>query len=169
MVEEKKTKNSDDSKKSLEGRLDTKEKEIKISKAKTSSAEMIKKIKTPASRRKKKENITDEELKAIFEKVKDKSRALRKLTDKLHDGFSNVTGMTPKALGQYIENPQNFSSKQWEEIQKTKRQHEKELKKLYSAVGLDFEKEKEKEEKKKAQKKRRKQLGMKKKNWIPIK
>ncbi len=58
--------------------------------------------------------------------------------------------------------------KEWDDLQSLKKQQETELRKLYDALGLDYDVEQEKEEKKKIARKKRKSSGMRKKGWIPM-
>ncbi len=148
-----------------------KEKVSETKKAKESFASSDDKVATAklaTKKRKKKEEITDEQLREMFSTIRQKSTELRNVTDKLQDKFMQATGVAIRDLEKIIDNPQNFTQKEWNEIQKLKLQQEAELRKLYDALGLDYDKEVEKEQKKKMTRKKRKCAGLRKKGWIQM-
>jgi len=93
---------------------------------------------------------------------------LRQMDEDLKGKVSRIceiTGMTRKEVNRYIENPDNFTNFEWEEVQKEKKVLEE---RIYAAIGIKAKKTLEKQKKKKITKERRgKTLGGR-KGWIPM-
>lgn len=115
-------------------------------------------------------NLTDGfegDIKAMFQKVQEQQRDLKKRTDQICDMITQITGKTPQELEGLTSNSQNFSKSDWEKIQKIKRENESKMEALYKNMGLDYKAEQNKHNSKVAQKKRRR-MGGRRKNWIAV-
>lgn len=98
----------------------------------------------------------------IISKTQEK---LDELNEKAEEIFQR-TGMTREQLEVYASNPNNFSSEQWEALQKVKEACEKYKREAISRVNdTNFEK---KVEKQKQKKKKQPHRFAKKKHWIPL-
>ncbi|MGM0440263.1 MAG: hypothetical protein ACQEP8_04010 [Chlamydiota bacterium] len=104
----------------------------------------------------------------IFEEYYKKSADLRKRINEVSDLLQQVTGKSPKEMNNYINNPQNFTSQQWKDIQAEKEKYRNKLKDMYDKLGIDYDKEMQKDQDKQAAKKKHKSIGMRKKGWIRV-
>ncbi len=110
------------------------------------------------------EEDRDEEKKELRKEFQRLSKLSKGLDEDLENLYSK-SGLTPKQISDFLDNPKNFSGAQWELIQK---EREKYNKKIYKAAGKEVaEKEEKKQQKKKSGKQRKKFLG-KRRGWLQM-
>ena len=117
-----------------------------------------------------KQEIADtRSIEEMYEEFKKKSAEISEKCNEITDMITKLTGKSPREMTAFMNNPQNFSPAQWDELQKEKDKYRQKMKELYEKLGLDYEKEVKQKDQKKAAKLRSKHVGMRKKNWISVK
>lgn len=110
------------------------------------------------------ENVSttsDKELDTMFTRLRNIDHDLQKRMEYI----AQLSGMTPSQVEDYIANPDNFPAKDWSKMQQKKQALEQ---KLYSSIGIKYQKRIVKKKSKKMQKGRRgKTLGAR-KGWIQM-
>ncbi len=105
--------------------------------------------------------ITDTEIDKMLQKLRDMDDDLQTRMDKI----AELSGMSPTEVKRFIENPDNFPPEEWSRMQRKKDDLEK---KIYSGIGIEYQKRIMKKKKNKMQKGRRgKTLGAR-KGWIQM-
>lgn len=105
--------------------------------------------------------INDTEIDNMLKKLRDMDDDLQNRMDKI----AELSGMSPKEVKRFIENPDNFPPEEWSRMQRKKDDLEKQI---YSGIGIEYQKRVMKKKKKKMQKGRRgKTLGAR-KGWIQM-
>ncbi len=105
--------------------------------------------------------IGDQDLEEMLKKLHNMDDDLQQRMDKV----CILSGMSPKEVKRFIENPDNFSTDDWSQMQQKKEALEK---KIYTGIGDQSKKHIMKKKKKKMQKGRRgKTLGSR-KGWIQM-
>lgn len=100
--------------------------------------------------------------------VEEMLKKLRNMDDDLQKRMDNIcvlSGMSPKEVKRFIENPDNFSTEDWSRMQEKKEALEK---KIYSGIGDESKKNVLRKKKKKMQKGRRGRTLGGRKGWIQM-
>ena len=106
-------------------------------------------------------SIADPEIDTMLKKVRTMDEDLQLRMNKV----AELSGMSPREVMHFIENPDNFPPEQWSRMQQKKRELEE---KLYSGIGVEYHKRILQKKKKKIQKGRLgKTLGSR-KGWIQM-
>lgn len=105
--------------------------------------------------------ITDMDVEKMLKKLRDMDDDLQQRMDKI----AELSGMSPREVKRFIENPDNFPPEEWSRMQRKRDDLEKQI---YSGIGIEYQKQIMKKKKKKIAKERRgKTLGAR-KGWIQM-
>ena len=105
--------------------------------------------------------INDTEMDKMLNKLRNMDDDLQKRMEKV----AELSGMSPNEVKRFIENPDNFPPEEWSRMQRQKDDLEN---KIYSGIGIEYQKRVMKKKKKKIQKGRQgKTLGAR-KGWIQM-
>jgi hypothetical protein len=106
-------------------------------------------------------SISDPDIDNMLKKMRTMDKDLQLRMDKV----AELSGMSPREVMHFIENPDNFPAKQWSLMQQKKRELEE---KIYAGIGVEYHKRILKKKKNKVQKGRSgKTLGYR-KGWIQM-
>lgn len=105
--------------------------------------------------------ISDTDVEKMLKKLRDMDDDLQNRMDKI----AELSGMSPKEVKRFIENPDNFPPEEWSRMQRKRDALEK---KIYAGIGVEYQKRVIKKKKRKIAKGRKgKTLGAR-KGWIQM-
>ena len=110
-------------------------------------------------------NVSDEELQKMIEEMQDSINEYSYKADEICKKMS----LTREQMANYINDPKNFSSTEWNILQKAKAEVDEFKEKIWEIFGKDIDVVNQYQAKKDLKKRRRKLLsGSNKKNWIQV-
>ena len=105
--------------------------------------------------------LTTDEVAAAFQRCKEMHDELK---TKIETSYEEAN-ISPRKIQEYMSNPSHFASKDWEEMQKTKKQYDEKLKQ-FLPQGMELESKEEEGQDK--EKKKIKSSFMSRKRWLSM-